>query len=174
VKRLKNIFDLVDKYFVAVLTVTIGLAIFYHHFERPNLKTPDKLLYIEGQVDQYSFQRKPGYRATLKQYYIWLDNYPCTFQIKADFLSFFNQTQFENEVKKGDKLKLTIPKEIKDQLSERGTHIFILSASKNSTNYLSLADTIPKENNNFDIYAGLFFIVGGIVYYILKSRAIIK
>jgi hypothetical protein len=156
------------------MTTAIGLAILYHHFQRPDLKTSDKILHIEGHVDQYSFQQKSGHRATLKQYYIWLDNYPCTFQIKADFIPFFNQTQFESEIKNGVSLKLTIPKELEYQLSDRGTHIFILSASKNSTNYLNLADTIPKENSNFDIYAGLFFIAGGIVYYILKSKAIIK
>lgn len=173
-KRLKNIFNWVDKYFVTVLTVAIALFMLYHQFERPNLNTPDKILHLQGQVDEYSFQRKPGYRATLKQYYIWLDNYPCTFQIKADFLSFFNQTGFESEIRTGDKLNLTIPKELESQLYERGTHVFILSASKNSTNYLSLKDTIPKENDNFDIYVGLFFMAGGVVYYILKSRAIIK
>ena len=156
------------------MTIAIGLAILYHHFQRADLKTPDKILHIEGRVSQYSFQQKPGHRATLKQYYIWLDNYPCTFQIKADFLPFFNQTQFESEIKNGDNLQLTIPKELEDQLADRGTHIFIFSASKTSTNYLSLADTIPKENSNFDIYAGLFFFAGGIVYYILKSKAIIK
>lgn len=156
------------------MAVAVGLFMLFHQFERPNLKTSDKILHIQGQVDQYSFQRKPGYRATLKQYYIWLNNYPCTFQIKADFLSFFNQTGFETEIKTGDKLNLTIPKELENQLYESGAHVFILSAAKNSTNYLSLTDTIPKENDNFDIYAGLFFIAGGIVYYILKSRAITK
>lgn len=156
------------------MTTAIGLAILYHHFQRPDLTAADKILHIEGHVVQYSFQEKPGHRATLKQYYIWLDNYPCTFQIKADFLPFFNKKQFESEIKNGDNLKLTIPKELDDQLFDSGTHIFILSASINSTNYLSLADTIPKENSNLDIYAGLFFIAGGMVYYILKSKAIIK
>jgi hypothetical protein len=174
VKRLKNIFNWLDKYSVTVASVTIGFLMLYSYFDRPNLKKPDKILHIEGQVDKYSFQLESGYRATLKQYYIWLDNYPCAFQIKAGFSSFFDKTRFENEIKKGDNLKLTIPKEHKDQLSDKNAHLFILSASKNSTNYLSLADTIPEENNNFDIKSGLFFITCGIVYYILKRISIIK
>ena len=173
-QTLKKILKWVDNYTATVACIAVGLFFFYHQLSRPSLNSKDDILQIEGQVNEYSFQRKPGHRGTLKQYYIWLDNYPCTFQIKADFLSFFNQRKFENEISKGDKLNLTIPKELESQLYERATHVFILSASKNSTIYLSLEETIPKENDKFVIYVGLLFLTGGIVYYILKSRAIIK
>ena len=175
VQTLKRILKWVDYYTATIAAIAVGLFFFYHQFTRPNLTSKNDILYIEGQVSDYSFKiGRPSARATSKQYYIWLDNYPCTFQIKADFLSFFYQTKFEKEIKKGDNLKLTIPKEYKRQLDERGTNIFILSASKSSTDYLSLDDTIPKENDNFDIYAGLAFISAGLIYYILKSKAIIK
>jgi hypothetical protein len=163
-----------DTYTATVFTVVVGLFFFYHQFERPNLKTSNNILHLEGKVSDYSFQLKPGYRATLKQYYIWLGNYPCSFQIKADFLSYFYQTKFENEVKTGDIIKLTIPKEFENQIWNKNNKVFILSASKNSTDFLSLDETIPKENDNFDIYAGLFFVTAGIVYYVLKKNNIIK
>ena len=156
------------------MAVVVGLFMFSHQYERPNLKSLDKILQIKGKVDKFSFLHKQGYRATLTQYYIWLDNYPCTFQIKADFTSFFDQKGFENDIKIGDIVNLTIPKEFESQLYEREKHVFIFSASKNSKIFLSLTDTIPKENDNFDIYAGLFFIMGGIVLYSLTNRGLIK
>ncbi len=173
-QTIKKILKWVDNYTVTVACIAGGLFFLYHQLTRPNLKSKDDILQVEGQVSNYSFKRIPGARATSKQYYIWLDNYPCTFQIKADFLSFFFQSSFENEIRKGDNVKLTIPKDHKNQLYKSNENIFILSASKNTTEYLSLEDTMPKENDNFDIYAGLLFIMGGIVYYILKSKAIIK
>ncbi|KUO69397.1 MAG: hypothetical protein APF83_11335 [Lutibacter sp. BRH_c52] len=174
-QTLKKILKWTNKYTATVAVVAVGIFFLYHQTTRPTLSSNDDLLNIVGRVTNYSFKiGRPSSRATSKLYYIWLDNYPCSFQIKADFLSFFRQTLFETEIRKGKELHLTIPKELEDKLYERGTNIFILSASHNSTNYLSLKDTIPKENDNFDIYAGLLFISAGVVYYILKSRAIIK
>ncbi len=167
-QKLKRIFKWVDNYFVTVAAIAVGLLFFYHEFTRPNLTSKNDVLYIEGQVSDYSFKRIPGFRSSSEQYYIWLDEYPCTFQIKADFISFFYKTLFENDIKEGDKVKLTIPKEYENHLFDRTRYIFILSASKKSANYLSIEKTLPKENDHFDIYAGIFFILGGIGYYILK------
>lgn len=171
---IKKTLKWLNTYDAIVFAVAVSLFFFYHQFERPKVKTSADILHLEGKVIGYSFQLKPGFRATLKQYYIWLDNYPCSFQIKADFLSYFYQTKFENEIKTGDIIKLTIPKEFENQIWNKNNNVFILSASKNSTDYLSLDETIPKENDNFDIYAGLFFLTAGIVFYVLKKNNIIK
>lgn len=174
-QTLKRILKWADNYTATVAGVVVGLFFLYHQTTRPNLSSKDDILFLEGRVVNYSFKiGGPSARATPKQYYIWLDNYSCTFQIKADFLTFFNQTRFENQIRKGDSLKLTIPKKFKNQLFDRETNLFILSASKNSTSYLSLDETVPKENDNFDIYAGIAFITAGLIYYILKSKGIIK
>ena len=174
-QTLKEILKWTNKYTATVAAVMVGIFFLYHQTTRPTLSSNNDILNIAGRVSNYSFKiGGPSGRATSKLYYIWLDNYPCSFQIKADFLSFFKQTLFENEIKIGNELNLTIPKELVDKLYQSGTKIFILSASNNSTNYLSLKDTIPKENDNFDIYAGILFILAGVVYYILKSRALIK
>lgn len=174
-QTIKKILKWTNKYTATVAAILVGLFFLYHQTTRPTLSSNDDLLNLTGNISNYSFKiGGPSARATSKQYYIWLDNYPCTFQIKADFLSFFRQTLFENEIKRDNKLHITIPKVLKDKLNDRETNIFILSASNSSTNFLSLEDTIPKENDNFDIYAGTLFILAGVVYYILKSRALIK
>jgi hypothetical protein len=171
---LKKILKWIYNYTATVAAIGIGLFFFIHQFERPNLKTADKIITLEGNVTNFSFNHKAGYKANLKQYYIWLDNYPCTFQIKADFLSYFYQSRFESEIKPGDKIKLSIPKEFENQLRIRDKNVFIFSISKDSTDYLSLNETVSKENSNFDIYAGIFFVIFGGAYYVLKKRKMIK
>ena len=162
-----------NTYTATIAVVSFGMFFFYHEFERPKLNTSNDILQLEGKVINYSFKLKPSFKSTLKQYYIWLENYPCAFQIKVDFLSYFYQTEFENKVKIGDKITLSIPKKFQSQIWDRNKNVFILSASKNSTTFLSLEQTIPEENSNFDIYAGLFFVTVGIGYYILKKKKVI-
>jgi hypothetical protein len=174
VTKIKKILKWMNTYTAAIAIVSIGMFFFYHEFERPKLKTSIDILQLEGKVTNYSFTIKSGFKSTLKQYYIWLENYPCAFQIKADFLPYFYQTKFENDVNIGDKIKLSIPKEFENQIWNKNNNVFIFSASKNSTTFLNLEQTIPKENDNFDIYAGLFFITVGIGYYILKKKKILK
>jgi len=170
---IKEIFKWVDQYTATIAAIGIGLFFIFHHFGRPNLKTPSSVVYVEGKVTDYSFPHKPGHKVAPKQYYIWLDNYACTFQIKSDFISYFYRSRFERDVKKGDSIKLAIPKVYENKLQDRRSNIFILSTSKNSADYLRLSETIPKENNHFDIYAGLFFLTAGGIYYLLKRNSII-
>ena len=138
------------------------------------MKTKDDITFLEGNVADFSFEIKSGYKSSLKQYYIWLDNYPCTFQIKADFLPYFFQSRFEDEIKKGDKIRVAIPKDFENQIWERNKNIFILSASKDYIDYLNINETLEKENDNFDIYAGLLFAMFGVSYYFLKKKKIIN
>ena len=150
----------------------MGLFFLYHQIQRPNLKTEKDLIEIKGKIVDYSFTREIGYRATLKKYYIWLDQYPCTFQIKADFLPFFSEYRFKKAVKRGDRIKLTIPKEY--NLMKKNEYLFITSLSKLNEQFLKKENTLEKENDNFDIYAGFLFIIGGLIYYALKRNGIIK
>lgn len=168
---LKNILNWLDNYTGPFVSIVVGVFLIIHQMGRPNLKTQDDLMTLEGNVTHFSFKYKPGYKATLMQYYIRLDNYPCTFQIKADFLPYFYQSRFEDEIQPGNRIRLVIPKESENQLGIRGQKVFIFSVSKNGIEYLILKETIKKENDYFDLYAGAFFILfGGGTYYVLKKR----
>jgi hypothetical protein len=170
----KEILSWIDTYIVSIAAIGIGLFFFFHHVARPHLKTPNDVVYVEGKVTNYSFQPKPGQRAALEQYYIWLDNYACTFQIKADYLSYFYRSRFERDIKKGDTIRISIPKVYVNHLQDRKRKIFILSVNKDSAQYLRLTETIPKPNDYFDIYAGLFFLIAGGIYYFAKKKSIVK
>jgi hypothetical protein len=167
---LKKTLIWIDTYIVTIATISIGILFFVHQFEKPNLKTKDDIMFLEGNVADFSFEIKSSYKASLNQYYIWLNNYPCTFQIKADFLPYFFQSRFEDEIKKGDKIRVAIPRDFENKLLKNDEFIFILSASKDYIDYLNLNETLEKENDNFDIYAGLLFSMFGIGYYLFKRK----
>lgn len=174
VTSIKEILNWVDSYIVTIAAIGIGIFFFFHHVERPELKTPSNVVFIEGKVADYSFEHKPSHRPALKQYYIWLDNYPCTFRIKTDYLSYFYQSRFERDIKKGDSISLSIPKVYETQLKERKSKIIILSITKDSAEYLKLIETIPKATDNYDLYAGLFLLTASGIYYFAKRKYIIN
>jgi hypothetical protein len=171
---MKKILNWVDQYTLTIAAIGIGIFFFYHHYTRPRLKAPDDVVYVEGRVADYLFQHKPENRVALKKYYIWLDNYACTFQIKTDYLSYFYQSRFERDVKKGDSIRLSIPKVYEYQLNNRKSKIVVLSVTKDSAEYLKLIETIPKATNNFDLYAGLFLLATGGIYYFAKRKSIVR
>ena len=172
--KLNAICNFFWEYTPAVVALAVGLFFFYHQLCRPSLDSSNDLSSIEGRIEDYSFARKRGYKRILKQYYIWLENHSCTFQIKADLIPFFYQKRFESHIKRGDSLKLTIPKEFANRLHDKNEEIFILSVSDDFMDYLPLKDSLTKENDKFDIYAGIFFIIGGGILYLLKRNKIIK
>lgn len=166
---IKKILSWIDTYIVSIAAMGIGIFFFLHHLERPHLKTPNDVVYVEGKVADYSFEPKPGQKATLEHYYIRLDNYACTFRIKTDYLSYFYRSRFERDIKKGDSIRISIPKIYANHLKDSKSKIFILSVTKDSAEYLRLIETIPRANDYFDLYAGLLFLIAGGIYYFYKT-----
>ena len=164
-----QLFRFADKYKAAVFLIMVSGFFFYHQIQRPALTSSDDIKEIEGDVQDYSFEHPHGFRGRLTQYYIWLDQYPCTFQIKADFSPFFKKSLFESQVQKGDRLKLSIPKEFENDVLEENENIFILSASDSVCDFLSQKATLEKENDHFDLYAGLFFLIVGFASFAWKK-----
>ena len=159
-----------DKKYYAFTTGTIivGLLFFLHFVTKPKVKSESDLYHISGQLSNYSFKDSKGARATGHQYYIWLDNYSNTFQIKADYLGFFKQKDFEKRVSQKQILNLTIPNELRSKLNTN-EKIFIFSVDTDSENFLDTQKTLDKENNNFEIYAGLSFFLFGLTYFVIRK-----
>lgn len=171
----KQVFTSKYDFVATIIAIGLGILMIYSKFQGPKLQSQSDTTEIIGHLKNYSFKHLPsgGRTGTVKQYYIWLDEYPCTFQIKADYLPIFDQSTFLVKVNLGDKLKVTIPKEYENRLSKQDEFIFITSLSSLSTDYLRIENTIKKENDNFYFYLGILFIVGALIYYFLKRSRII-
>ncbi|MDP1801466.1 MAG: hypothetical protein Q8L81_08945 [Bacteroidota bacterium] len=157
-----------DKCLFSSLTIFTGLFFFYHQFTRDTLKSDKDLLQLKGIVKDYSFADKQGGRGMTHEYYIWLDGYKNAFQIPADYLGYFKKEEFETQVRKGDSLSLTIPRQKMIKLNDSNDDIYVMSLDKHNYNYLDKVKTMENENSGFDIYAGIFFLVIGIAFYFFK------
>jgi hypothetical protein len=157
-----------QQYAFTTFSVLAALFFFYHQLSRDTIKTDADLLKIDGIVMNYSFADKQNGRGILHQYYIWLDGYTNAFQIPADFLSHFEKNEFEAHVKKGDSLSVTIPRQKMAELNTSTDNIYLMSIDEGTYNYLDKAKTMKIENSGFDIYAGIFFLVIGVGFYLFK------
>jgi hypothetical protein len=154
-EKVKKIFRGIGKYHVTAFALPVGIFLFYEEYKAPTVENQDDLINIEGRIQNYTFQDKQGARGMKYEYYIFLKDFPCRFQIKADYLQLFNKTKFVENVKIGDSLKVSIPKEIENQIW-RNQDVFVLSVSSEDQKFLEEKGTIKKENKNFNVLAGFF------------------
>ena len=112
VTTIKEILSWIDRYIIPLAAIGIGIFFLFHHFAKPPIKTPDDVVYVQGKVADYSFLPKPGQRATLERYYIWMDNYACTLQIKADYMSYFTVQDLNGISKKETVYRSPFPKDM--------------------------------------------------------------
>jgi hypothetical protein len=168
---IKQILKWSFKNFLTLFLVVIGIYFIQEEIRKPDLTTEDSIVFIEGRVIDYSFHESPRIKGpgNLYHYYIWLDEYISRFQVKADYTPFFDVTEFQRTVIKGDTIKLAIPKRHLQKL-KKGDDVRVLSLSKNTIDYLRLNDTIQNENKQYMLYAGILFIGVGLFYYIKRLR----
>jgi hypothetical protein len=159
-----------DKYAFSTVAILSGLFFLYHHLTRDTLKSDNDLVQINGPVKDYSFADKQRGLRTTHEYYVWLDNYENAFQIKADFLDYFKKNEFKAQVRKGDSILLTIPKQKTIYLNAGAENIYVLSIDHQNKNYLDKTKTMKTENSGFDLYATAFFLLIGTAYYLFKKR----
>ena len=147
------------------MSVLVGLFLFYHYFTKDKISSNDELLKIDGNISEYSFTH--GSRGT-REYYIWLDKYNCTFQIPADYLGLFNEARFKRNVMRNDKLDLYISKSRIIELT-KDQKVIVYQINDDNYTYLSKIDTVYKEKKPIDIYAGIGFLLAGIIYFFIRK-----
>ena len=153
-----------DYYLFTTGTFLISILIFYHSFTKDKFSNDSDLTKVSGKLIDYSFTH--GSRGT-KMYYLWLENYQCTFQIPADYLSIFKKEQFRIEIKNGDTIEIMVPTNRLENF-QTDSKVVILGLSKGETIYLEKEETIAKERNNSDRYVGLGFFLAGLIYLIIR------
>jgi len=150
-----------------------ALAYFsYQGLTREKIESEGDLTEVQGKFLKYSFQDHTGYKRQGHQYYIWIDAYPNTFQIKADYLGIFRVVEFVTTVRPGNTVNFTIPKY---QVKELNTNknLFVTSIKVKQTTYLTKNEVLEIEKGIATSYAdfylaGLFSIAGLVMY--LRNR----
>ena len=136
--------------------VFVGLALFLiiDDLITPNINGPDDLFEIESELAYFSFIKEEGYRGPFYHYYFMLNGYKCTFQVKADFVDYFKKNEFERELKIGDKIIITVPKHLINELDNQAEVIFAMSINTDKKDYLTQNLTIANESMHFPIFLG--------------------
>jgi hypothetical protein len=167
----KNISPWLDRdyYLFTTATILVTIAIFHHFLTKDKFENDQAITRIKGNFIDYSFVHAQGARGTTRTYYFWLDNYDCTFQIPADYLSFFKRESFKRDIKIGDTLELIIStNRINDLQSDK--EVRVLGIKNRKTTYLDENKSIKMERSNAEIYVGLGFLIAGLIYYIIRRR----
>ena len=99
------------------------------------LTSANGLTEIKGTYLKHSFKDNTGFKNFTHQYYIWTANYSNAFQVKADYLRFFNAEQFAANIKPGDSIVFTIPTNLKTKLNS-AENVFVTSIWTNSVTHL--------------------------------------
>lgn len=151
----------------------MGIYFIVEHNLRERPTSVDQLTDIVGTLDHYSFRDNIGWKKQSHIYFISLDEYPNKFQIKADYLRFFNKYLFEESVHKGHHIKISIPNYNK-HLIGKDEAVFITSLSANSLDFLSKQETINYEiesgQSNSDYIFGCTLFVIALLYFFLHGK----
>ncbi len=101
---------LTDKNLRTLFLVGMGIYFIFEQATREHPESTNDLIDLNGRITHYSFEDNTGWRRNGHHYYIFLKEYPNKFQLKADYLRYFNKSQFEMNFKTGNRVKLSIPK----------------------------------------------------------------
>jgi len=160
----------IEKYGFPIFTTFVSLMILSTELTKPNIEGKEDIVALNGTIRDYSFTLEKGYRNTLYHYYFWLNEYECTFQIKADFQDFFREYDFKGRVKSGDNISISIANENFDKINNNEERVFVMSVRTPKHKFLSLDDTIEKEKSPFMVIFALVFMSAGWLYYYLNIK----
>jgi hypothetical protein len=144
-----------------------GAFLLYSTINKIKVSSTADLRSIDGTLLKYSFVE--GKKGT-KTYYLWLVEYPATFQISADFSANFQKRQFEALVQSGQKLKLQISKFEDDKLRQVNNPMLVYDIQVGNIKFLRSNFTIKQENSPLFYYVGAGFLVAGLGFFFFRKR----
>jgi hypothetical protein len=96
------------KLFAGMLLIVVGLFFTGVPLFMDKVHSKSDLVEISATLRNCSFDEHRGPRYHTYLYYLYLNNYPNTFQISADFVPYFDKDYFEKTVQSGDTLHVFI------------------------------------------------------------------
>jgi len=155
---------------LSIVLFLIAILVFSFEFSKPNITSREDVFSIEGTLLDYSFEQYYEWKNKKTEYYFRLVEYPCTFQISADFEPFFYKSGFENEIKIGEKILVAIPLIDQVKLQNPNVKIKVFSIKKNSTTYLNLDDSIKVYNSPMLIILGFIALIISLISFFMKKK----
>ncbi|MCH7415858.1 hypothetical protein MM213_20325 [Belliella sp. R4-6] len=162
-----------DRNFRTFFLVGMGIYFIVEHGTREHSVSTEDLIELKGKIIDYSFKDNTGWRRQGQQYYIYLDEYPNKFQIKADYLRYFDKEIFKENFESGTILEISFPK-YQEHLIGTKEAVLLTSLSINSYEYISQRQTIEFEksskSSNSDYLLGIIFIILGVLVFLFHNK----
>ena len=157
--------------FIDIFLILIGLVFIGFNFYKDKVSSTSDLIEINGTVQNYSFDKNINIRSTTYNYFIYLKEYSCGFQISADHVDLFDENKFKISVKQGDSLNIYISK-YDFALIGSIEKALVFGLDSKSNEFLNPEYVITKYNSKTQIVFGFIFIITGMIllYLDLKRR----
>ena len=142
---------------IGIVAIVIGVVLVVMSFFTPNY---DNTQFTTVDVKMKSF-KNTDIRGE-QVFAIYLEGYKADFEIEQNYYS-FNKELFEKSVKKGDSLRLLLPK---GYLDKEGEVIHVFEVSKNKTVFLKREDSLSDFKMAYKVvlYSGIgFFVIGTLI-----------
>ena len=154
--------------FAGYLLCVAGLAMLFIRFNQPKPQDMSDFKLVSGQLYHTNFvDGSKGYH----DYRFSLDNCMNSFKINADFLDYFNVSDFK-QLNEGDSLTVGISKTDINKLNSTTEYLFVYLIKNSAETFLDSKDTIAFQNNKNEYYyfSGIIVLGLALIYFGYKSK----
>jgi hypothetical protein len=130
------------------------------------IKSTSDLTQLEGKINYCSIMPHSK-TSSAYSYFVHLDNFENKFKIIEGFVDYFNRTDFDRNVKKGDLIKIYISNNDYKNIRKLSV-VNIYGLTVNDTEYLNSNKCVSHHNSILPLYGGLGFILLGLIILYFK------
>jgi len=160
----KNISIIIKNHWLEFFIGFIGIFLLVDSLTKEKIN--DKTEFIELKDNLKSYEFFDGARGH-KHYYFYCENYCNKFQIKADYIDFFDKNDFP-KTKNVELIFKVSKKDFKNK--SNCDKIFVYNIETKQQNLLSISKVLEFESKNFAIIIPTLFILGATIVFIIRKN----
>jgi len=164
--KLKNNYylKLLNKYFGELIAIIFSLFLFGNILFKEKINNQTKFVNITSNISFYEF--KDGARG-YHHYYFKCKEYCNIFQIKADYLPFFEKDKFP--IKNESNINFVITEKDFKNINNCDK-IFVLGITTNKQKILDFSKVLEFENNNYFFLFPIILFFGAIILILIRNK----
>jgi hypothetical protein len=163
VKR-KELFQIIKYHWLELFIGIIGLFMLTGSLTKEKINQNTKFIELRSKLTDYKFE--DGSRGQ-KHYYFYCADFCNKFQIKADYIAYFNKDNFSDKI--GTELTFKIS-ERKFNTKYDCNKIYVYEISTERENLLNLNEVLEFENKRYDIITPCLLIFGAIIAFAIRYK----
>lgn len=160
--KTSKLFQIIKNHWLEFFIGVIGILMLTDSLTKEEINQKTKFIELKSQLTTYNFvDGSRGYQ----HYYFYCDDYCNKFQIKADYISYFDKNNFPKF--KGTELTFKITEKDFNNIPNCDK-IFVYEISTEKQTLLKLNRIIEFENKKYDIILPCLFIFGATIGFTIR------